>query len=291
MYKKNGKWAYWKIKEEDIQPILTMYQFEGMSAKAIGKIVGSCESTIIKVLRDYNVPVRTENKMRKFSNGYSINEDAFSDIDDPRAAYFFGWLLTDGWVVVNKHMVGIEVGTVDVQVLENLKDYLDTDKNKIRTRTRTDKRTGGISTVSSFKFSHEPIFKRLEVLGLKPNKSLKEKVHDSLKDSRHFWRGVLEGDGHVAANYTKLYVCGSLELCEKWVEFVRKIDPKVRSVIYAHKAPLYYAYTTDRVSAKLILDYLYDGVDESLRLERKYNAYLERYCDNSSNRCTEDNFS
>lgn len=280
MYKKNGKWAYWKITEEDIQPILDMYQNKGMSAKKIGAKFNSGELTILKVLRDYNVPIRTENKIRKFSRGYTVNENAFADMSEPLAAYLYGWLLTDGYITRNNSIVGIEVGTKDRKILQVLKDYVGTD-SMITSRTRTDKRTNGVSAVSAFKFAHEPIINRLCELEFSANKSLKEKVPESLENNKYFWGGVLEGDGHVSSKYTQVFVCGGMELCSKWVDFVKEISPEIRSKIYSSKEPIYYASTTDKKSVKLILDHIYSDAEEGMRLERKYEAYLGRYCGDS----------
>lgn len=279
MYKKNGKWAYWVVAEEDIQPILDMYLNRNMSAKTIGKEFNCGELTILKVLRDYNVPIRTENKDRKFSRGYTVNESAFEDMNDPRAAYLYGWLLTDGYITRNNTVVGMELGTSDIKILENLKDYVGT-PSMITSRIRLDKRTGNESAVSGFKFAHEPIIERLCSLGFEPNKSLKEKIPESLEDNRYFWRGVLEGDGHISSKYTQVFVCGGMELCSKWRDFVKKIDPQIRSKIYSSKEPIYYASTTDKKSVKLLLDFIYSDAEEDMRLERKYQAYLGRYCGN-----------
>lgn len=228
--------------------------------------------TAFYILRKNGVEIRSKEDI-KFYYGYTINETAFEDIQEERAAYFYGWLLTDG--CLTRKSVSLELCSVDEEILLELKSYLKS-SNTIRRRSRLDKRTSNTYHQSSFSFSHTPIRERLVALGLSERKSLKEKCPEALKSNRHFWRGVIEGDGHLAKDGRGLELCGGIELLEAFACFCKEIDPEARTS-FSKNGKMDVVRLVGRQSSSKILSNLYDGC--SVKLSRKFNTYKEQYYD------------
>jgi hypothetical protein len=216
--------------------------------------------------------------------GHTINEDAFLDVNEKECAYFYGWLLTDGCLKKTKyaHNVSIEIGLKDVAILESLQSYI-ANGNTVRVRHRFDKRTDKTYSMCSYAFQYEPITSRLMSLGLSERKSTKELCPGVFLYNRDFWRGVLEGDGYLSklGSGTKMQICGSVELCNQWFDYCKSVVTDMHMTITEDhkKNSLFHTYSGRFTECKLVLDSLYLGVPQHLRLERKYNLYVGRYYD------------
>lgn len=272
-------WPYKKILPEHIQPLIDRYQ-GGESARQICLDMPFAEDAALKVLRDFDIPIKTR-KENMFSRGKTINEEAFLNNNELECAYFFGWLLTDGNLKETKYAykVSLEIGLKDVEILNSLSNYI-ANGNRIVIRHRT-KPSGNISSVCSFVFSYELIIKRLIALGLSPRKSTKEVCPDVFLFNRDFWRGVLEGDGYLSklGSDNKMQICGSETLCNQWKDYCQSIVPNMYVNVYEQTPGLFNCYSGKFAECKAVLDSLYLGTSESLRLSRKYNIYVGRFYD------------
>ena len=271
------KRASYRLLDSQIDEAVRMYS-EGMSAPEISVVLGNSKSNVTYALKLRGVIMKTKKEI-KFYKNYSINEDAFSDLTTEESAYFYGWLLTDGWV--SKANVSIELSRKDEELLQNFKSYMGS-SNKIFQRTRLVKPTGNYSEMSSFGFSHEPILDRLKSLGLKEKKSLEEVCPKVFEYNRHFWRGVIEGDGHISKRDNRIELCGSLELVKSFANFCTDLCSSINPR-FTKNGKMDIVRINGREGVNLILDKLYR--DCNLKLSRKYNVYLERYC-NGVDTCT-----
>jgi hypothetical protein len=121
------------------------------------------------------------------------------------------------------------------------------------------------------------------------------------KYMRHFIRGCWDGDGSIFVSGGKLrgsYVCGSRKFIEGLVQQlykagIHKIKPpkdKLGSdkmwlqypdgrfplTIHEGKRSKYYEIKIDsRDNLEKLFDYFYDGVDESMYLERKFKTFAK----------------
>lgn len=271
-------WPYRKILPEHIQPLIVRYQ-GGESVRKICLDFPFEEDVALKALRDFDIPIKTR-KENRFSVGFSINEDAFSDIEEEECAYFYGWLLTDGNIKETKygHQVSMELGSKDKKILESLSSYIN-NGNMIRYRARTDIRTGNTYEQNSYAFQYEPITKRLMDFGLEPRKSKREVCPEEFLYNRHFWRGVLEGDGYLSklSACNKMQICGSETLCNQWKDYCQSIVPGMYVNVYEQSNGLFNSYSGKFAECKAVLDTLYLNTSDNLRLERKYNIYVGRF--------------
>jgi hypothetical protein len=281
-YQEFEKWPYRDVKPEDVPILISRYQ-AGESSEKISEDFIFSKDLVLKVLKDNGVHIKTR-KENRFSMGFSINEDAFVDVGEPECAYFFGWLLTDGCLRETKygHQIGLELSLIDLKVVESLSKYVKSG-NKISIRHRNDKRTGNTYSMCSFTFQYAPITARLISLGLEARKSTRESCPDEFLLSRDFWRGVLEGDGYLSklSGSTKMQICGSETLCSQWHEYCKSTVPNMHMTITADPKGngLFHTYSGRFDECKTVLDSLYLGVPEHMRLERKYNLYVGRYYD------------
>lgn len=101
--------------------------------------------------------------------------------------------------------------------------------------------------------------------------------------NRHFWRGVLEGDGYLSklGSCTKMQICGSETLCNQWFSYCKSVVPDMHMTITPDNKNngLFHTYSGRFEECKAVLDTLYLGVPEHMRLKRKYNLYVGRYYD------------
>jgi hypothetical protein len=120
----------------------------------------------------------------------------------------------------------------------------------------------------TIKISSKIIAERLSTFGVVPNKSLTAKVI-GLEKNRHFWRGVIVGDGYLQCrngqNTDRIVLVGSYNLVVQFKAFVETAIPSSVIKIRPH-GRIYSAYilaSGARAAAKL----LYEG--SSIFLERK----------------------
>ena len=247
----------------------------GASANKLAKEYGCSNDSILKVLKNSGIEIRAT------TDYHPKNSLAFSDTNCEKAAYYLGWLITDGYITKSPgktDRVGIELSAKDVCILEGLKEYVG-NSSKIHRRERKDSRTGNIYSICSYSFTSLEIVKRLKEFGLRPNKSLKETVPEVFKNNRHFWRGVIEGDGHIRTgngNYG-LTLCGSKELCECFMSYCKTICPEYSPSLKQVKGDLYTVNLYSKKSTATVLRNLYG--DATVTLPRKYAVYIEVYND------------
>jgi DNA-binding Lrp family transcriptional regulator len=245
----------------------------GISSNELSKEYNCSPDTILRILRSKDVSVRSVEDYSKY------NEKAFLDMESELAAYFYGWLLTDGYITKTSnetYRVGIELSCRDVVILERLREYIG-NTSSIYIRNRKDTRTGNIYKTCAYTFTAPELIERLLHLGLKPNKSLKEVVPDSLKNSPHFWRGVFEGDGHILSGEGRygITICGSKELCEDFSTYCQKVYPDYIPSVRVNGKGIYTVNLSSRKPTSHILENLYGGATSVL--PRKYKVYMEVY--------------
>lgn len=130
----------------------------------------------------------------------SLDETCFSQCDSDAAAYWIGFLMADGNVSSSSKdgqpMLQIELQGRDREQLEKLKAFLKAE-HKILTTDRKGRK------YNSFKCRSTKLVKNLEQWNIVPNKCFITEPHRDLKFNRHFWRGVIDGDGTLGVYKSK----------------------------------------------------------------------------------------
>jgi hypothetical protein len=120
---------------------------------------------------------------------YSYNDNAFNKPDE-QCCYFLGFLFADGCLSDNGRIT-INLSNKDVEILENFKKYLETEK-PIFFYKKTNS--------CELSFSNKNILIKLIEYGLTPRKSLTLIFPKNIPNNmmRHFIRGYFDGDGCIS---------------------------------------------------------------------------------------------
>ena len=246
----------------------------GSNSNTLAEKYGCSNDTILRFLKISGIDIVKPTEYKFYKDGYTINRDAFKDLDSEESAYYYGWLLTDG-NLCESGRVSIQVQRCDEDIILNFNNYMGIGKEVMR-RSRYDGRTGNTYHSTEMYFSDVVVRDRLIALGLRPRKSTKEVCPDMFKYNRHFWRGALEGDGWIVKE-GKSYGCGIVgseslidDFCKYCTELgVTKLNKRKQA------GDLFECSINNKSNSKILLSELYK--DTELFLRRKYNIFKERY--------------
>lgn len=193
---------------------------------------------------------------------YPINHHVFDTITE-ESAYWIGFLMADGNVTRNRNNMNVNLKIKDLEHLKKLEVFLNIiNKTKIYTYQNY--------TSCKLDFNSKKIKQRLSEFGIVPNKSLTAKVSPELEFNRHFWRGVIDGDGCIGKYYKNKIWCislvGSLNLTNQFSIFVKTLV-ETNAEIYKDKNGNYYHFGIKNQPAEKLIKHLYS--DCNTFLERK----------------------
>lgn len=213
-------------------------------------------------------------------------------------AYVLGVIYTDGTVDPGYKIdprrrsistPRLRISQKEPELLQKVLDLIDCNAKLMY---RKERRYG--STVAgalySFQISSEKIYHDLLTAGVTPNKSLTLSFPEmpGTELIRHFIRGCWDGDGTVFVLRDKIrahagagIVSGSLKFITGLRDHFYRVGIERRSGQTDEPLPIlrdrnsHHIRIGGRDNFTLLFHYLYDGVDSSMRLERKYLKFLE----------------
>ncbi len=192
----------------------------------------------------------------KGKRSWYSNPVAF-DVITEESAYWIGFLMADG-SITDDDRICVELSAIDREHLEKLRQFV-----SARCPVDTHERGGYARRMTSiFRFTSIPIARTLEKYGVCPRKTSRERVV-LLEDNRHFWRGVIDGDGTIVINKdnsVKLSLCGGKELLTQFVRFIG-------ADAHWYQMGKIYAITFSREQSVKAIHTLYGGC--SIALQRK----------------------
>ncbi len=216
--------------------IVREYQ-DGKSIPKMEKELNCSQTAIETILRKNNV----EPRERTFYKKYSVNTHFFDQIDTEEKAYWLGFITADGNVWDNNLQIGL--GRKDRGHLEK---FLKSIGSNIPIVDISHITKGKENPASFIRLSCKPMCESLKRLGVTERKSLTIKPCDSVPENliRHYLRGMVDGDGHIAAgrgkngkmNY-RLSLCGTIDIVVFFRDFAYglmdfKPDARKRNKIY-----------------------------------------------------------
>ena len=216
---------------EDERRIVALYRQCKTLRDIADQYEGSCPTSIRKVLLRNGVDLRKADEVIRLKKTppltYQLDHHAFDNAEERElASYFIGLLLTDGSVIIRKkrpdspgsYCIALSTAEDSADILEEYRRFLGTD--------------APVAVSPARREGHQPHHKvcvhskhMAEVLatyGVVPNKTSTKYADDRLKDNRHFWRGVLDGDGCVRTNFVVLGGT-SKDLIVAWADYARRI--------------------------------------------------------------------
>ncbi len=286
----------YKIRKIDLpkEKLYELYYEQKLSLQKIGKLYGKPREDIHRRMRIYGFKSRTKSdawKHRGTEGVYKINENFFYNWSN-KMAYVLGIILTDGNVATSNGCISISMKEGDH--LKKIKKMLNSEHP-----VKYDK----AKDIYIFGFTRKKISDKLFELGITSKKSMKVEFPDVPdKYLSHFIRGVFDGDGSVffelsgkiplrvsspngSVSFEPIIAKSPLRVSftSGSKAFMTALESKLHSHaglrrrnIYKtlRKRMSYYIRYCHNDSLEFF-DYIYEETDESMRLERKYQKFLE----------------
>lgn len=264
-----SKYNY-RLSESDYAAAYKMYQ-DGQSLDAVGLIYGVSSTAIHGAFKRRGWICRSQSESQR---RYSVNHSAFSEITES-SAYWAGFIMADGTVSYRS------ADSVEVRIRLKRDDLLHLHKFR--------KFVSPQSKVSLYRYDNTPscnigvrseqIARDLHGFGITPNKWSNAKASPLIIDNRHFWRGVIDGDGSIGTYLNKntnqfmpsIRLVGSQDLLEQFKEFIRESGIPTRANVKPHRSIFMYA-VCGKYSIP-IMELLYK--EASVYLDRKMSLARE----------------
>lgn len=254
-----------KFKEEQLEKAVLFYS-QGKSQIFIEKELGLTRKTIRELLKTTDQTYRSKSEQLLIHRKNDVRPDAFDDLTNEETAYWIGFFHADGHLRNLGGEISIELQRGDKGHLEKFKKFLNC-SNKIK--DRVDKKGHELSQI---KVGCKSLHNRLKQYGYTNKKSSDASVPEELKYNKHFWRGVIDGDGGVY-DYKHLYskvvfLCGNLNTVLGFINFISKelnIEPKIPST---HTSIFQIHYYKEAIQ---IYNLLYSS--STVHLDRKYEIF------------------
>ena len=192
---------------------------------------------------------------------YLIDDSAF-DKPSKETAYWIGFLFADGYMNFRQADIKINLAEKDAAHLFKLRQFL---KSNYRIFKYSGMRAGKRHAGRRMDFRSRSIAIRLKQLGWK-SKSNHRPIR-SLTNSVDFWRGVVDGDGHLGITNGKprFTLVGRRNIVASFLRFAKKRLPTLEANISDHGS--IYAVQSAGRPAQAIIKLLYHGSE--VHLDRK----------------------
>ncbi|HEY6287615.1 MAG TPA: hypothetical protein VIX20_18240, partial [Ktedonobacteraceae bacterium] len=242
---------------EELQDMVTSYE-QGESAQSIAKRYGTSYQVIQPVLVRQGVTLRSK---REANKKQKCNERYFQIIDTQEKAYWLGFLTADGCVTRGKKLgdsprISLHLGKQEYGHLMKFKQALQASQ-MISVNERS----------CSFTIFSSEMAEDLAQHGIRPNKTFSTKPAQVAIDlERHYWRGVIDGDGDFAKSGDSLKLVGDYDVVLAYQQFVFSYCPQVSANI--RKNENIFTFSIRRQATACMLQAMYG--DAIVSLERKY---------------------
>lgn len=254
-------------------PIVCEMYTQGKTAEAIGEEFGVGADTIYRAMKLSGTPtfLREDRATRADK---VIDRTRFTDYDCEYTAYYYGLLLADGCLTGRTgNTVVFNLKSTDGYMVDSLHTWLNA-PTKLHDRVQHDDRTNNTYYARYMSITDHVIAANLRKLGFEERKSMREKLPQVFSHNNHFWRGMVDGDGHIGTSGWTMNLCGSFEVCNGFADYSTMLGTTRRPTI-SSAGSLYIASLTNKADVKIVLDALY--ADSNIYLHRKFNTYKERY--------------
>jgi len=250
-----------------------------------GLKLGVERSFVLKVLKETKTPLH--DPPRK----YPINHRFFENVDTEEKAYWWGFLLADG-CVSGSHVL-LALARTDEGHIFKFRDAVGSTAPVTHQENSPNNFSGGKGSARIGLGSRQMVTD-LALLGVTPRKTFCTRVDRNLLSpelERHFWRGMIDGDGCLSWDKTGrgrpvLSLAGTWEVCNSFREWVLEVSGRDHSVrphsnIFVIKIGANETYQT-------VVNLLYGDCSVSLdRKQARFGLYNERLEDMGKIRCEE----
>lgn len=267
---------------EETVPLIARDYKSGKSTHELAAIYGGSRFTIRRRLEAMGVTMRTREERQHRS---PCRDEAFAGAEtDDEAAYWTGMMMSDGCISDTQHSTWIilTLGERDAEHVEKFRTFMGS-PNKITevpptpTLTCPTRGAGRSCRVASKKMAAD-----LARYGVVPRKSKIAEVK-RLEANRHFWRGVIDGDGSLGRSKGKksthadkpiLQLVGSEMLMRQFQVFARNLTGTRAGVRQTHSC---WGFSLFSGAAIEMISHLY--TDCTIALSRKWALAHELMCE------------
>lgn len=264
--RKNGGVIVWSI--DQVNYIRDEYINQNSSLQSLSEEFKVSPEALRNMMR------RNKIELKGCKQGYPRNEHYFTNIDTPDKAYWLGMLYADGCVIEKHYEVSISL--IDKEHVEKFKNAIGAINHKIG--EYHDKRWTEEKIIYVFSIKDSQLASDLIKWGCVPNKTLIiNKIPNIPRDYvSHFLRGYFDGDGSLhylkgTDNYRISFTCGNAD----FLKDVKKELGVNISLGHRKNSSACQLQITGRHQVERILNYLYKDSKEEIRLNRKYQKYLD----------------
>lgn len=186
------------------EDIIARYD-QGESSNDISKSFNVTGGAVLAFLKRQGISRR--NSLQSAKRKYTLNEDFFQNIDSESKAYWLGFLAADGGVNHKRLMITLKYDDYD-HLYKFKKDIQATQHITYRKHNKRDSHFVVLEIVS------RPLVKSLAQYNIIPNKTFTVKPPQISDDLiRHYWRGVIDGDGCLTRTWYNTHSCWTVYLC------------------------------------------------------------------------------
>lgn len=243
--------------------ILTLYE-QNYSIAKISKNINKSAKFVSSVLKRKNI------KRKSFVDSckkYTLNENAFNILTED-AAYWLGFLMADGCVSL-AHSNERKSDRVILGLQEKDKEHLFKYKLFLGSSHPVKITKNNLYLVE---FRSNNISSILQYYGIVPKKSLIATPKNNINLNKNFWRGVVDGDGHISnrkenSKQLLLSITGSENIIKSFVAYVETTLNIKKHYIYVEDSGHTFRVTYTGNRARKICEHLYK--DSSIFLPRK----------------------
>lgn len=201
--------------------------------------------------------------------GYAVDESFFAAPFTEESAYVLGFWAGDGWV--HNTRMAVTLAEKDKSHLEMIKRLMHS-KHPLMHRERDNKSYYRLSIGS------KTLTDRLRELGIIPRKSLIYDPQTTLKHiphthHRHFYRGLIDADGHVCTKNARIGLTGSEYTCAAFKDFLLNSGIETTANVHATKSKVHRFNVSGLFLAAKACELLYK--DTRVALTRKYGRAIE----------------
>lgn len=252
-----------RISLEDRAACVSRYA-AGESATALGLAYGLSNVAVLGLVRRRNGAIRSNKESHQT---HSLNHDFFGCVDNEEAAYWLGFLLADGGIY--KNSITLALGQIDSEHVLRFRDAIGSN-HKPFYRPRIAGKSNGTVGLTMRSDAMVADLARYGVVPCKSKTAQPAVLHPNVQ--KHFWRGVIDGDGSISAKPGRWSVrlVGSQSVCEGFAKWILAAC-LVPSTVSPHKG-IWQARVEGLRRSWLVVDALYN--DAAVYLPRKRERAL-----------------
>jgi hypothetical protein len=255
---------------------------KGKSTHELVSLYGGDRKAIALRLKRAGVVQRT---VAERQHRLPCRDDAFANAEgDEEAAYWVGMLMADGCISKSKHSTWVILALAerDAAHVERFRTFLNATNKILETPPKPTATAPRRGAMRDFRVASKQMASDLSRYGIAPRKTKTAEVK-VLETNRHFWRGVIDGDGCLNlgrrsnpkhASRPVLQLSGSESLCRQFETFAEALT-KTRA--RAHRSHGNWGFSLSSGAAIEMIAHLY--TDCTVALARKWVLAHQFICD------------